>query len=345
MSDHYIGIDDEGYFHFDSVRVDDVALGGELLKNLKMDDKGRLLTRIGDQRAFVEAFDAPLVARHVHKIIDEVCEIDLPYNQTSQFSLQTLSIDEWDRIHGVHESGNAIVLSRQAQIEFFNFLDEFDDESITVGGRRFSTPEWLTPNLGAKNEKFWSHIYQTETPGWEKGHAAVALPSVLPQLKLPRSRVLVLGCGSGHDAALLAQGGHQVTAIDISPEAIKRAQLQYGQVQGLRFIEMDLFDIPKDWYGEFDLIFEHTCYCAITPDRRNELVELWHKCLSEKGQLLAVLFVMEKRLGPPYGGSEWEVRQRLKKRFEFLYWTRWRQSIEGRKGKELVLLAQARRSS
>jgi 2-polyprenyl-3-methyl-5-hydroxy-6-metoxy-1,4-benzoquinol methylase len=42
---------------------------------------------------------------------------------------------------------------------------------------------------------------------------------------MPRCRVLVLGCGEGHDAAFFAQNGHIVTGVDISPEAITRAQI------------------------------------------------------------------------------------------------------------------------
>jgi hypothetical protein len=49
---------------------------------------------------------------------------------------------------------------------------------------------------------------------------------------------------------------------------------------------------------------------------------------------------MEKRQGPPFGGSEWELKQRLKNNFKPLIWQRFKNSIKGRWGKELVIFAQ-----
>jgi SAM-dependent methyltransferase len=155
-----------------------------------------------------------------------------------------------------------------------------------------------------------------------------------------KSKVLVIGCGSGHDAAFFARQGHLVTGVDFSPEAIRRANELYGKIENLSFIQADAFNLPEAWTGRFDLVFEHTCYCAVDPQRRDELARAWRRVLMPQGRLLAVLFVMEKRDGPPWGGNEWEVRERLRKGFNFLYWTRWRKSIERRTATELVLFAQ-----
>jgi hypothetical protein len=92
--------------------------------------------------------------------------------------------------------------------------------------------------------------------------------------------------------------------------------------------------------GQFDLIFEHTCYCAIPPQKRNDLVKVWRRLLTEKGQILGIFFVMPKRTGPPFGGSEWEVRERLIKSFSFKFWQRSCQSVPERLGKELLVLAE-----
>jgi SAM-dependent methyltransferase len=127
--------------------------------------------------------------------------------------------------------------------------------------------------------------------------------------------------------------------VDFSPEAVARARANYGSLENLRILQSDVFALPESFYGQFDLIFEHTCYCAVMPARRSELVALWSRLLAPGGHVLGVFFVHEKRSGPPWGGSEWEVRERLKGRFEFLFWTRWRQSEERRKARELVVYA------
>ncbi len=131
-----------------------------------------------------------------------------------------------------------------------------------------------------------------------------------------------------------------MTAVDFSADAIAEAKRLYGGVANLTFVQADIFEFAKLHAGEFDLIFEHTLYCAIDPSLRNSLVLAWRKLLQPRGQILAIFFAISKRVGPPFGGSEWELRARLKKDFHFIYWTRWRVSKESRQGMELVVLAQ-----
>ena len=152
-------------------------------------------------------------------------------------------------------------------------------------------------------------------------------------------RVLELGCGGGQCCIAFARRGAIVTGVDFSPEAIGRAKQLYGRLENLSLVQGDAFKMPEAWTGRFDVVFEHTCFCAVSPDRRNELVRQWRRVLVPMGHLLGVFFVTEKRQGPYFGGSEWEVRERLRKNFDFLFWTRWRRSVEGRNGKELVVYA------
>lgn len=337
--DRYISVDEEGYLAFDGVRITDAEYGRDLLSRIRPVEGFRFVTETGGHQVFVEAFDEPFVARHIEKAGTGRGRIALPYELSVEFPWNSLSVDEWDRFHGVSEKGVAFVLSRPAQIELFDLLDSFDDDSITVDGQNYAVGPWLKPTAEVNKDQFWTGIYENENPGWELGRETPILPAVLPQLKLSRLRALVLGCGSGHDAAFLAKAGHLVTGLDFSSAAIERARQQYGQVENLKFVQGSAFEPPENWTGQFDLIFEHTFYCAITPDRRNELVRIWRKMLAPGGHLLGVFFVHEKREGPPFGGSEWEVRERLKGHFDFLYWNRWRQSIDKRKNCELVLFA------
>ena len=91
--------------------------------------------------------------------------------------------------------------------------------------------------------------------------------------------------------------------------------------------------------GQFDMIFEHTCYCAIDPERRAELIQTYTRLLAPDGQLMGVFFVMDKHDAPPFGGTEWELRERLRKRYQFQFWGRWQHSVPARKGRELFVLA------
>jgi SAM-dependent methyltransferase len=150
----------------------------------------------------------------------------------------------------------------------------------------------------------------------------------------------VLGCGRGHDAAHLAQLGHIVTAIDSSEVAIEQACKLYGDIKNLAFIQADALQLPENLHNSFDLVFEHTLYCAIDPKDRNRLVRSWRQCLTPDGYLLGIFFAVETPLGPPFGGSEWEIETRLGDSFKSIYWTRWKKSNLKRIGTELIVYAQ-----
>jgi len=339
-TDRYITLDEEGYFAFDGKRVNDEPLGQQMIDSLKLDAEGRLITTLNGNDAYVEYFDAPLLGRHVRKVDANTGEIDSSYGTKIRFAFSSLSLDEWDRIHGVADKTNIpFVFTRQGQVEFFDLLDGFDDDSVTIGGKRFELPPWLKSSDESEQPGFWTDLYKAGTTGWDMGQEHPMLSVVIPQLKIPKSRILVLGSGAGHDAAYLARLGHLVTAVDFSEEAIKRSKERYGNIESLTFIRGDAFNLPEKWNGEFDMVFEHTCYCAISPEKRSQLVKVWSQVLQPGGHLLGIFFAHEKRQGPPFGGSEWELRERLKGKFNFLYWTRWHLSPERRKGLELVVYA------
>ena len=225
-------------------------------------------------------------------------------------------------------------------VPFFYFVDDFDDDSITVEKIKVQLPSWLSTEVDTSDTQFWSERYRApELPPWEMGRPTPALVDALAQLKLNKCRILVPGCGSGHDAAYLAQQGHIVTAVDYSPEAVALAQEKYGDIKNLTIRQSDVFNLDQNHWGHYDLIVEHTLFCAIPPQKRALLVEKWTKYLNEGGHLLAVFFVKDRKNNPPFGATEWELRQRLRKKFEFLYWTRWKQSEDWKKSVELVIYA------
>lgn len=333
----FIQIDEEGYGLSREVRIQDPLVGQELLQNLKIHPSGTLLSTIGETPVIVEAFDEPYVASQVH-FKDDHWEISLPYGVHFAFSLESLTLDEWDRFHGYTANKIPFVMSRKAQASFFNLLEEFGDDFIVFRGKTYKIPNYWSPRHDVEKETFWSQIYKSEAnPDWNLGDPAEALKDMLPRLKISRSRILVLGCGEGHDAAFFAKAGHVVTAVDISPLAIERARKLYGDIENLTFLQADLFNLPREFDQAFDIVFEHTCFCAINPSKRQNLVKVWNRVLVSGGHLMGVFFALEKREGPPYGGTEWELRQRLKNSYHPIFWGRWQKSVQKRQGKELFI--------
>lgn len=332
-----IAIDEEGYPLSGEARITDPIIGREILKNLSFSANTALQSKIQGQEVLVEAFDEPLIARHISvNTISTVFELEF------DFHLSTLTLDEWDRFHGLTKAGIPFVLNRQAQKELFDLCEDYDDDSLTISGKRYEVKPWMQYDPTIEKADYWSQIYQTETPGWELNQASPVFTEMMQRLKLPRSRVLVLGCGTGNDAAEFAKHGHIVTAVDFSDDALAKAKEKYGHLPALKFEKHDAFALPESFDHSFDVIVEHTCFCAIPPDKRNELISVWRRCLAPGGHLLAILFTMERRSAPPFGGSEWEYRERLKKYFHFLFWGRWQNSIDRRQGKELFIYAKLR---
>jgi SAM-dependent methyltransferase len=72
-----------------------------------------------------------------------------------------------------------------------------------------------------------------------------------------------LGCGTGVNSLWLARHGFQVTGVDISREAIRRARRR-AQVAGLpvRFLVADL-TAPGVLRGPYDFFFDRGCYHAV----------------------------------------------------------------------------------
>lgn len=336
---HFVQIDEVGRLIYQDKSIRDPQIIKSFFENLKLHSGGTLLSTINDVPVIVEAFDEPIVAHQVHLKSDTWTLTNI--NQIEfQFQLNTLSLDEWDRFHGYCDNNLPFIMDKNAQSKFFELVDDYDDENIYFNGTTIPTPLYWENKIEVEDSSFWTEIYQSEgNPGWNIGDAAPALKDMLPRLKLAKSKIIVIGCGEGHDAAYFAQHGHLVTAVDFSEEAIHRAKKNYGHIENIQFHKADAFDLPKEWDKQFDLVFEHTCYCAINPSLRQDLVKVWTRLLHHQGYLMGVFFAMEKRKGPPYGGSEWELRERLRKKFQFVFWGRWQKSIDQRQGKELFIYA------
>ncbi len=336
----FLNIDDQGFPALGGVRVTDEKVGKEIIKGISMDKEGRAVTKAMGENYIVEYFDEPLVAKNVEVTDAKSGKIQLPYGLSAEFKFDTLCSDEWDRFHGRTDAQIPFVFSRAAQAEFFNRADSYDDESVTLKGKTYTISPMFQLNQNVQSPTYWTKRYQDKETKWDQEGPAQALKSIMPQLKLSSQRIAVLGAGTCEDAAYLASLGHFVTAIDFSGEAIARARLKFSQLERLKFIECDIFHLPASLDESFDLVFEHTCYCAVDPLKRSQLVKIWNRLLAPQGHMLGVFFAVDKRQGPPFGGSEWEIKKRLEKYFRLLYWTRWREENYSRVGQELVVFAQ-----
>src|ERR1017187_5025574 len=119
---------------------------------------------------------------------------------------------------------------------------------------------------------YWEHRYQTHDMDWEKGAPSPGLVDFLAaHPELPRGTVCVPGCGTGHDVREFARAGFAASGFDLAPSAIALA-VEKTKASGLtaQFHLVDFLRVRAP--QKFDWLFEHTLFCAIQPDERDDYV-------------------------------------------------------------------------
>jgi len=192
----------------------------------------------------------------------------------------------------------------------------------------------------------WEKRYEQNDTPWDKGVPAPALVRFLRE-KGFSGRVLIPGCGRGHDVrALGMQPGCSAVGIDLSPMAIADAtQLaaQAGMGASVRFVVGDFFQLPAEMRGSFDGLVEHTCFCAIEPRLRPDYVHAASSVLRSGGKIFGIFYLNPaKEIGPPFAVSKQELSDLFEPHFTLLEEWVPAESFPGRENRELVRVLQKR---
>ena len=160
--------------------------------------------------------------------------------------------------------------------------------------------------MAGPTREFWEQRFAAGNTPWDRGEANPQLGIWLAAGALQPCRILIPGCGSGYEAAVLARAGFDVTALDYAPVAIERTRklLDAADLKA-NLVEADALA----WQPQrpFDAIYEQTCLCALYPDQWRAYADQLHGWLLPGGRLYA-LFVQFSRPeavdgiihGPPY---------------------------------------------
>lgn len=172
---------------------------------------------------------------------------------------------------------------------------------------------------------FWEQRYKEGTSHWDIGKPAPAFKKYFNGADETRTlnKVVVIGCGKGHDAFFIAQNNKEceVYAFDFSESAINHCNQvkEKCKIENIHFYQVDIFTLLKEekWAGYFDYVIEHTCFCAIDPEKRNEYIELIKYLLKPGGKLAGLFFMRPKEIkGPPFGSTPDEIKNFFKKDFK-----------------------------
>jgi SAM-dependent methyltransferase len=192
----------------------------------------------------------------------------------------------------------------------------------------------------------WEQRYEIGDTPWEKGAPAPPLLEWLESRGPMHGDILVPGCGSGHDVRAISAAfpDAEVVGVDISPSAVDRAR-RFVLAGNESYLVADLFDLPLELTNRFEWVFEHTCFCAIDPRRREDYVRRITSALKAGGRLLAIFFLnpwdpgeMPAGGGPPFGVTREELDLLFGAHFQLVEELEPRQAYPGREGREIIRL-------
>ncbi|MHB1605615.1 MAG: methyltransferase domain-containing protein [Leptospirales bacterium] len=188
------------------------------------------------------------------------------------------------------------------------------------------------------DRSFWNQRYLDRNTGWDLGQVAPPFIRLVESGAIPAGgKVLIPGAGRCHDGIYLAQKGLKVTCVDFAVEAVREAREAASRAGvALTVIEEDFFNLDPLVLGQFDVLIEHTCFCAIDPFMREAYVEKAYQMIRPGGMLIGLFYAHGREGGPPWTTSEEEVRILFGKRFDLLDLAISDCSIDSRKGEELL---------
>ena len=88
----------------------------------------------------------------------------------------------------------------------------------------------------------------------------------------------------------LYNAGYPTTGIDIVEFAVSEAQKIHQGSENLSFVKADLFDPELPTQKTYGAIWEHTCYCAILPEQREDYIEAVANLLENNGLFIGLFF-------------------------------------------------------
>ena len=163
---------------------------------------------------------------------------------------------------------------------------------------------------------WFEELYQSARSGtaaipWDRGapHPLLAEWTAVHEVDGSGRSAVVVGCGLGTDAEHLAWLGFDSTAFDVSPTAVATASERHPG-SSVAYTTADLFDLPTDWSGAFDLVFESLTVQSMPIAFHEPAIRAVGSLVAPRGTLLVVAAQREEGVevqGPPWPLTRSEI--------------------------------------
>lgn len=143
-------------------------------------------------------------------------------------------------------------------------------------------------------EQYWKDVHQNKFKFASKTDVSVLpwdikthdsnLQELLDIFHLCSGKALELGCGTGYDSKFLVEQGFEVTAMDISEDAIETAKRNTPQLD-IDYLVGDFFkDLPNK---QFDLVYDRG-FLHNYPDNFLEIFEKLNNVMADCGKYIFI---------------------------------------------------------
>jgi SAM-dependent methyltransferase len=122
---------------------------------------------------------------------------------------------------------------------------------------------------------------------------------------------LVVGCGYGADAELLARSGFRTTGFDFAPTAIAAARRMHPASE-VSYLVADVLDLPREWEGRFDLVVESLTVQSMPPEQHAVAARNIAALVAPRGTLLVLATTRDEGTevqGPPWPLTRAELEE------------------------------------
>jgi SAM-dependent methyltransferase len=144
------------------------------------------------------------------------------------------------------------------------------------------------------------------TVPWDRREPAALLTQWVERQRLDGTgrTAIVVGCGLGRDAELIARLGFTTTAFDVSPTAIETARERHPDTT-VDYQVADLRRLPEAWHRGFDLVVESLTVQSLPISLRDAAIRAIAELVAPGGTLIALAVKREE--GQEVDGPPWPL--------------------------------------